>query len=38
MTLTGAGGVLGIAISILITMLVGALVPSLPSVVPLWLW
>ncbi len=36
MTLTGAGGLLGIAISILITMLVGALVPSLPSVVPLW--
>jgi putative ABC transport system permease protein len=36
MTLTGAGGVLGIAISILITMLVGALVPSLPSVVPVW--
>jgi putative ABC transport system permease protein len=35
-TLTGAGGLLGIAISILITMLVGALVPSLPSVVPLW--
>src|ERR1035437_2732980 len=36
MTLTGAGGLLGIAISILITMLVGALVPSLPSVVPAW--
>jgi putative ABC transport system permease protein len=36
MTLTGAGGLLGIAISILITMLVGALVPSLPSVVPVW--
>jgi putative ABC transport system permease protein len=36
MTLTGAGGLLGIAISILITMLVGALVPSLPSVVPMW--
>ncbi len=36
MTLTGAGGLLGIAISILITMLVGALVPSLPSAVPLW--
>ena len=36
MTLTGAGGVMGIAISILITMLVGALVPSLPSVVPAW--
>ena len=36
MTLTGAGGLMGIAISILITMLVGALVPSLPSVVPAW--
>ena len=36
MTLTGAGGLLGIAVSILITMLVGALVPSLPSVVPAW--
>jgi putative ABC transport system permease protein len=36
MTLTGAGGLLGIAISILITMLIGALVPSLPSVVPAW--
>ena len=30
MTLTGAGGVLGIVIAVLITMLVGALVPSLP--------
>jgi putative ABC transport system permease protein len=36
MALTGAGGVLGIAISVLITMLVGALVPSLPSAVPVW--
>jgi putative ABC transport system permease protein len=31
MTLTGVGGVLGIVIAILITMLIGALVPSLPS-------
>ena len=31
MTLTGAGGMLGIIIAVLITMLVGALVPSLPS-------
>ena len=31
MTLTGVGGVLGIVIAVLITMLVGALVPSLPS-------
>ena len=36
MTLTGAGGVLGIAIAVLITMLLGALVPSLPSKVPGW--
>jgi putative ABC transport system permease protein len=36
MTLTGAGGLLGIAIAILITMAVGALVPSLPSAVPAW--
>jgi len=36
MTLTGAGGVLGILIAIAITTLVGALVPSLPSVVPTW--
>jgi putative ABC transport system permease protein len=36
MTLTGAGGMLGIVIAVLITMLVGALVPSLPSKVPPW--
>jgi putative ABC transport system permease protein len=36
MTLTGAGGVLGILIAIAITTLVGALVPSLPSSVPSW--
>ena len=36
MTLTGAGGILGILIAIAITMLVGALVPSLPSSVPSW--
>ena len=36
MTLTGAGGLLGLAIAIAITMLVGALVPSLPSSVPSW--
>jgi putative ABC transport system permease protein len=36
MTLTGAGGMLGIAIAVLITMLLGALVPSLPSKVPAW--
>ena len=36
MALTGAGGMLGIVIAVLITMLVGALVPSLPSKVPPW--
>ncbi len=36
MSLTGLGGVLGIAVSIVVTMLVGALVPELPSVVPAW--
>ena len=36
MSLTGAGGVLGIGFAILVTLLVGKLVPSLPSVVPAW--
>jgi putative ABC transport system permease protein len=36
MALTGVGGVLGIAIAVVLTLLVGALVPSLPSKVPLW--
>ena len=36
MTLTGAGGVLGLVIAALITLAVGALVPSLPSKVPSW--
>jgi putative ABC transport system permease protein len=36
MTLTGVGGVLGIIIAVLITMAIGALVPSLPSKVPAW--
>jgi putative ABC transport system permease protein len=34
--LTGTGGVLGIAIAIGATFLIGYLVPSLPSAVPLW--
>jgi len=33
-TLTGAGGLLGIIIAVIVTLLVGKLVPSLPSVVP----
>jgi putative ABC transport system permease protein len=36
MALTGCGGVLGIVIAVLLTLLLGALVPSLPSVVPAW--
>jgi putative ABC transport system permease protein len=34
--LTGVGGILGILIAIAATFLIGFLVPSLPSVVPLW--
>ncbi len=36
MTLTGVGGVLGIFFAVGLTMLVGALVPALPSSVPTW--
>lgn len=36
MALTGAGGVLGILFAIVVTVLVSALVPSLPSEVPPW--
>ena len=35
-TLTGLGGVLGIVIAVAITMILGALVPALPSKVPAW--
>jgi putative ABC transport system permease protein len=35
-TLTGAGGVIGIVFAVLATVLIGALVSSLPSAVPLW--
>jgi len=35
-TLTGAGGVLGILISQAIAMLIGAFVPALPMAVPAW--
>jgi putative ABC transport system permease protein len=36
MALTGVGGILGITFAILLTMLIGALVPALPSSVPTW--
>ncbi len=36
MALTGAGGVLGITIAVILTIILGALMPSLPSVVPAW--
>ncbi len=35
-TLTGLGGALGVGVSILITLLIGKLVPALPSSVPTW--
>ena len=35
-TLTGAGGMIGIVFAVLVTVLIGALVTSLPSAVPLW--
>jgi len=35
-TLTGAGGMIGIVFAVLATVLIGALVSSLPSVVPVW--
>ena len=35
-TLTGAGGVIGIVFSVLATVVIGALVSSLPSEVPVW--
>ena len=36
MALTGLGGLVGIGTAIAITMLIGALVPALPSSVPTW--
>ena len=36
MTLTGAGGVLGILLGCILSFLVRMFVPSLPSAVPLW--
>jgi putative ABC transport system permease protein len=35
-TLTGIGGIIGIVFSISVTVLISALFPSLPSVVPAW--
>ena len=35
-TLTGLGGLIGILFSVMVTFLVGWLVPSLPSEVPTW--
>ena len=35
-TLTGLGGALGVTVSVLITLLIGKLVPALPSIVPGW--
>ncbi|MBL8209366.1 MAG: ABC transporter permease [Bryobacterales bacterium] len=35
-TLTGAGGLLGIVFAVLITLIIGALIPALPSEVPVW--
>ena len=35
-TLTAAGGMIGIVFAVLATVLIGALVSSLPSVVPVW--
>jgi putative ABC transport system permease protein len=34
--LTGVGGIVGIVFAILVTLLISALVPSLPSEVPVW--
>ncbi len=36
MALTSTGGLLGIVVAVLITTVLGALVPSLPSTVPSW--
>lgn len=35
-TLTGLGGALGVLVSVLLTLVIGKLVPSLPSSVPTW--
>ena len=36
MTLTGAGGVIGVLIGFGLSLLINLLVPKLPSAVPLW--
>src|SRR3974390_115813 len=35
-TLTGVGGMIGIVFAVLVTLLIGALVSTLPSIVPVW--
>ena len=35
-TLTGVGGIIGIVFAVLVTVLIGALFSSMPSVVPVW--
>ncbi len=35
-TLTGLGGALGVGVAVVITLLIGILVPALPSTVPTW--
>ena len=34
--LTGSGGIVGLGLAMAVTLLIGKLLPSLPSQVPLW--
>jgi len=36
MALTGSGGVIGVSLAMLISLLINRLAPSLPSVIPMW--